>query len=54
MQLELEAWKDNLQTPEQAVRQVQREIDMLRALVEDLTLLTEVEGEGVVVARDWQ
>jgi signal transduction histidine kinase len=52
IQLELEALKDGLQTPGQTVVQVQREIDMLRALVEDLTLLSEVTGDEVALNRE--
>lgn len=45
IQLELEALKDRMQTPKEATSHVQREIDLLRNLVEDLALLTETAEE---------
>jgi signal transduction histidine kinase len=44
IQLELEALKDGMQSPEQASEQVEREIDILRNLVDDLSLLTETSS----------
>ena len=43
IQLELEALKDGMQTPEQALAQVGREIELLRNLADDLTLLSETD-----------
>ena len=43
IQLELEALKDGMQTPEQAMVHVGREIELLRNLADDLTLLSETD-----------
>ncbi len=43
IQLELEALKDGMQTPEQAMVHMGREIELLRNLADDLTLLSETD-----------
>jgi signal transduction histidine kinase len=43
IQAELEAFQDNLQTPEEAAIHVEREIGLLRNLVNDLALLAEAD-----------
>ncbi len=45
IQLELEAMRDGMQSPEQATAQTLQEIGLLRQLVDDLSLLTAEEGE---------
>ncbi len=44
IQLELEAMRDGMQSPEQATAQTLQEIGLLRQLVDDLSLLTAEEG----------
>ncbi|MEM7119545.1 MAG: HAMP domain-containing sensor histidine kinase [Chloroflexota bacterium] len=56
IQLELEGLKDGMQSPEQTAVQVQREIELLHNLVNDLTLVANLEGNGVALSKarlDW-
>ncbi|NOZ29829.1 MAG: HAMP domain-containing histidine kinase [Chloroflexi bacterium] len=52
IQLEVEAIRDGLQTPEQASEQLQKEIDALRKLIEDLSLLAEMEAGETRLQRE--
>lgn len=57
IQLELEGLKDGMQSPQQTAVQVQREIDLLHNLVNDLALVANLEGGGVALEAepfDWE
>ncbi len=47
IQLELEAMRDGLQSPQQATTQTLQEIALLRNLVDDLSLLTEMDEDSL-------
>lgn len=51
IQLELEAMRDGMQSPEQATAQTLQEIAYLRQLVDDLSLLTAEDGGMTLVKR---
>jgi len=52
IQLEVEAIKDGLQTPQEASEQLQRETNTLRKLIDDLALLAEMETGEVQLRRE--
>jgi signal transduction histidine kinase len=52
IQLELEALRDEMQTPAEAVEHVQREIELLRSLLSNLTLLAETDAGALQLNRE--
>lgn len=51
IQLEMEALRDGMQSPDEAIGHVQREVDLLRNLTQDLSLLTQSDWGALQLVK---
>ena len=52
MRLEAQGMTDGMQTPEEAARNIQREIDLLSGLITDLELIAEADQQAIQLVKE--